>query len=165
MESIGVQWWILYGEIFFCLIWIVYALDKHLNEIKKQVNSNEEYLEMAKGEGRKSFTFVLEAEPDKNAPEIRIGYIEDDGIIEDIWEGDRETDFIIAGRYWNWVRILRGELGPTKALTMRKLKLKRGSLIKLLRGSDSTVKWVEILRSIPTEFHGEYSQYSTGSGD
>ncbi|MFX1535817.1 MAG: SCP2 sterol-binding domain-containing protein [Promethearchaeota archaeon] len=135
---------------------------EHLEEIKRRVNSNKEYLEMAKGEGRKSFTFVLEAEPNKNISEpISIGYIENDGVIEDIWQEERETDFVISGKYWNWVRILRGELGPTKALTMRKLKLKKGSLIKLLKSSDSTVKWVEILRSIPVEFHGDYTKYST----
>ncbi|MFX1252182.1 MAG: SCP2 sterol-binding domain-containing protein [Promethearchaeota archaeon] len=139
---------------------------EHLEEIKKRVNSNKEYLEMARGEGRKSFTFVLEAEPDKRISEaIMIGYIENDGVIEDIWQGQRETDFIISGKYWNWVRILRGELGPTKALTMRKLRLKKGSLIKLLKGSDSTIKWVEILGSIPVTFHGDYVKYSTLSED
>ncbi|MFX0115874.1 MAG: SCP2 sterol-binding domain-containing protein [Candidatus Hodarchaeota archaeon] len=135
---------------------------EHLLEIQKRTNADKEYLAMAKGEGKKSFTFVLEAEPKKNVNEaIRIGYTENDGIIEEIWEGERETDFVISGKYGNWVRILRKELGPTKALTMRKLKLKKGGLIKLLRSSDSTVKWVEILASIPVEFHGDYAEFST----
>lgn len=135
---------------------------EHLLEIQKQVNENEEYLEMTKGEGIKSFTFILEPEPKKNVTEIiRIGYRENDGVIEDIWEGEKETEFVITGKYGNWVRILRQELGATKALTMRKLKLKKGSLIKLLRTSDSTIKWIEILASIPVEFHGDYVNLST----
>jgi putative sterol carrier protein len=135
---------------------------EHLLEIQKRTNENEEYLALAQGEGRKSFTFVLEPEPKKQVTEaIQIGYIENDGIIEEIWEGERETDFIISGKYGQWVRILRQEIGATKALTMRKIKLKKGSLIKLLRSSDSTVKWVEILASIPVIFHGEYKILST----
>lgn len=134
----------------------------HLLEIQKRVNENEDYLEMTKGEGIKSFTFILEPEPKKNVTEtIRIGYRENDGVIEDIWEGEKETEFVITGKYGNWVRILRQELGATKALTMRKLKLKKGSLIKLLRTSDSTIKWIEILASIPVEFHGDYVNLST----
>ncbi len=135
---------------------------EHLLEIKKRVNANEEYLQMAKGEGKKSFTFILEPEIKKNVTEtIRIGYKENDGVIEEIWEGEQETEFIITGKYGNWVRILRQELGATKALTMRKLKLKKGSLIKLLRTSDSTIKWIQILASIPVEFHGDYVSLST----
>ncbi|MFW9904419.1 MAG: SCP2 sterol-binding domain-containing protein [Candidatus Thorarchaeota archaeon] len=135
---------------------------EHLLEIQKRVNENEEYLEMTKGEGRKSFTFILEPEPEKNVIDmIRIGYEENDGVIENIWEGEQETEFIITGKYGNWVRILRQELGATKALTMRKLKLKKGSLIKLLRSSDSTIKWIQILASIPVKFHGDYVNLST----
>ena len=134
----------------------------HLLEIKKRTNENKKYLEMCKGEGKRSFTFVLEPEPKKNVNEfIRIGYQENDGVIEEIWEGEKETDFVIVGKYGQWVRILRKEIGATKALTMRKIKLKKGSLIKLLRSSDSTVKWIEILASIPVTFHGDYVQYST----
>ena len=44
---------------------------------------------------------------------------------------------------------------------MRKIKLTKGSLIKLLRSSDSTIKWIEILASIPVEFHGDYADSST----
>ena len=135
---------------------------EHLLEIQKRTNENEEYLEMAKNEGRKSFTFILEPEPEKNVTDyVRIGYIENNGIIEEIWEGEKETDFVIAGKYGQWVRILRQELSATKALTMRKIKLKKGSLVKLLRSSDSTVKWIQILASIPVEFHGNYDEYST----
>ncbi|MHA1971499.1 MAG: SCP2 sterol-binding domain-containing protein [Candidatus Hodarchaeales archaeon] len=135
---------------------------EHLLEVQKRTNENREYLDMCKGEGKKSFTFILEPEPDKNVDHpVKIGYRENNGLIEEIWEGDRETDFVISGKYGNWVRILRRELGATKALTMRKIKLKKGSLIKLLRSSDSTIKWIEILASIPVEFHGDYAKFST----
>jgi putative sterol carrier protein len=139
---------------------------EHLVEIQKQTNKNEEYLKMAKGEGKKSFTFILEPEPNKNVTEIiHIGYRENEGVIEEIWEGEKDTDFVISGKYGQWVRILRRELGATKALTTHKIKLKKGSLIKLLRSSDSTIKWIEILASIPVEFHGDYAISSTTKGE
>ncbi len=139
--------------------------NKHLKTIQQKTNENQEYLDMCKGEGKKSFTFILEAEPEKRVIDsITIGYTEEDGVIQEIWEGLRETQFVIAGPYGNWVRILRQELGATKALTMRKIKLKQGSLIKLLRSSDSTVKWIQILASIPVQFHGDYVSQSTDKG-
>ncbi len=133
---------------------------EHLLAIQNEINRNEEYLEMTKDEGKKSFTFVVE--PEKNVTEmIQFGYVENNGFIEDIWQGERETEFIISGKYGNYVRILKGELGPTKALTMRKLKLKKGSLIKLLRSSDNTIKWLQIIAGIPVKFHGDFSDQST----
>ena len=138
---------------------------EHILEIQNRTNSNKEYLEMTKDEGKKSFTFILEPEHKKNVHNsVEIGYIENNGIIEEIWTGsEKETDFVISGKYGEWVRILRQEIGATKALTMRKIKLKKGSLIKLLRTSDSTIKWIEILASIPVEFHGDYAKLSTTS--
>ncbi len=46
-----------------------------------------------------------------------------------------------------------------KALMTRKLKVK-GDLMKLLKYSDGILRWVEILKTIPTEFEGQYSQFN-----
>jgi len=57
------------------------------------------------------------------------------------------------------VDILRGKMGANKAIAMRKLKT-QGPFLQLLQGSNRILRWVEILRTIPTEFEGEYSQYN-----
>jgi len=57
------------------------------------------------------------------------------------------------------VDILRGKLGPTRAFTMRKLKV-RGNFLKLLASGDTTVRWLKILQTIPTAFEGEFAQYN-----
>lgn len=44
----------------------------------------------------------------------------------------------------------------TKALTMRRFKV-RGNFLRLLPTGGSTVRWVEVLRRIPTEFEGDYA--------
>jgi putative sterol carrier protein len=58
-----------------------------------------------------------------------------------------------------WVDILRGKMGPTKAITMRRLKT-QGPFLQLLAGGNRIIRWVEILRTIPTEFEGSYAQYN-----
>lgn len=132
---------------------------EYLEEVRKRTNSDEVYLKLAREENA-SYTFVIEAEPEKNVEKtITLGYIVEGGRITDIWLGERPTDFTISGKYNVWVRILRGEMGATKAFLTRKLKV-RGDMMKILKLSKATERWLEILRTIPTEFHGEYSKYN-----
>ena len=124
----------------------------YLQEAKNRTNLDEEYLELAKDEYA-SYTFVIRAEPEKGVDRnLVIGYTVEDGRITDIWLGERETDFTITGKYEVWIRVLLGKLGATKALMMRKLKVK-GNLLKLMKYTKPTLRWLEILRTIPTEFH------------
>ncbi len=132
---------------------------EYLEEVKRRTNSDPKYLELAKEENA-SYTFIIEAEPEKGVNNtITLGYNVDQGKIVDIWLGEKSTDFIISGNYGVWVDILLGNLGVTKAFLTRKLKV-RGNLMKLLRLSKATEYWLDILRKIPTEFHGEYSKYN-----
>lgn len=138
---------------------VEFCSSEYLEEAKKRTNSDEEYLKLAKGEYA-SYTFRINAETEKGIDnDIVIGYVVEDGRIVDIWLGERETDFTITGKYEVWVNVLLGKLGATKALMMRKLKVK-GNLLKLMKYTKPTLRWLEILRTIPTEFHGEYSKYN-----
>ncbi len=83
-----------------------------------------------------------------------MGYRIEKGKLTEYWSDMRPTDFVISGPYSVWVKILKGELSPIKALTMRKLKVK-GSLPLLLKFNRATLRWVELLRQIPTRFHFE----------
>jgi len=136
---------------------------EYLEEVRRRSNADAKYCQMIQND-YESYTLVLQAEPKKGiADAITIGFQVDHGQIPEIWTGERKTDFILSGPYGVWVDILRGALNPNKALTMRKLKA-RGNLLQLLRGADSTIRWVEILQAIPTQFEGEYSRYDTGGG-
>jgi hypothetical protein len=77
--------------------------------------------------------------------------------ILEVWEGERQTDFVLSGPYGVWVDILLGKLGASKAFVTRKLKV-RGSSLRILQSSDSTMRWLDILRTIPTEFEGSYAR-------
>jgi SCP-2 sterol transfer family len=131
---------------------------EYLEEVKKRSNADAQYLELAKG-NNESYTLVLEPEPAQGVSgRIVVGFDNADGQMDQVWEGQRPTLFTLSGPYGVWVDILRGKMGPTKAITMRKLKT-QGPFLQLLQGGNRIIRWVEILRTIPTEFEGSYGQY------
>jgi hypothetical protein len=128
---------------------------EYLEEVRRRSNGDAEYQRLAKDECD-SYLMVVHAEPDKAVPHtLRIGYAADHGTITDVWIGERKTDFVLSGPYGVWVRVLTGDLDPNKALMMRKLKVK-GNLLRLLRTADATIRWLQVLQTIPTEFEGQY---------
>ena len=135
----------------------------YLEEVQRRSNADEEYQRLAKAESD-SYLMVIKAEADEGIPDnITIGYAAEKGTIIDVWIGERRTDFVIAGDYGVWVRVLAGKLDPNKAMMMRKLKVK-GNLLQLLKTADATMRWIQVLQTIPTEFEGAYTdQNITGT--
>jgi SCP-2 sterol transfer family len=132
---------------------------EYLEEAKKRSNADAHYLELAKG-NNESYTLVLDPEPAQGVSgQIVIGFDNVDGKMNQVWEGQRPTLFTLSGPYGVWVDILRGKMGPTKAITMRKLRT-QGPFLQLLQGGNRIIRWVEILRTIPTEFEGNFGQYN-----
>ncbi len=136
---------------------------EYMEEAKKRSNADAAYLELAKG-NNESYTLVLEPEPGQGVVDmISVGFDNADGLMNQAWLGQRPTQFTLSAPYGVWVDILRGKMGPTKAITMRKLKT-QGPFLQLLQGGARIVRWVEILRTIPTEFEGTYAQYNLSGG-
>lgn len=132
---------------------------EYMNEVMKRTNADAEYERLSKEETG-SFTMILGAESEKGIPaSIIVGYREEKGKILEVWQGERQTDFVLSGPYGVWVDILIGKLGATKAFVMRKLKV-RGDFLRIVKGSDATNRWIEVLRTIPTEFDGSYAPMS-----
>jgi len=131
---------------------------QYLGEVKKRSNADPEYLELAKGHNA-SYTLVLEPEPEKGITEqIVVGFDNVDGKVNEVWLEQRPTQFTLSAPYGVWVDILRGKMGPTKAIASRKLRT-QGPFVQLLQGANRIIRWVEVLRTIPTEFEGSYAQY------
>ena len=132
---------------------------EYLGEVKKRSNADPEYLELAEGHNA-SYTLVLEPEPEKDVSEqIVVGFDNVDGKINEVWLEQRPTQFTLSAPYGVWVDILRGKMGPTKAIASRKLQT-QGPFLQLLQGANRIIRWVEVLRTIPTEFEGGYAQYN-----
>ena len=135
------------------------ASPEYMEEAKRRSNSDLQYLQLAKGTNE-SYTLVLEPEPAHGVQEqIVIGFDNVDGKMNRYWVGQRPTHFTLSAPYGVWVDILRGKMGPTTAITMRKLRT-QGPFLKLLQGASRITRWVEILRTIPTDFEGNYAQYN-----
>jgi hypothetical protein len=132
---------------------------EYLEEAIRRSNADPQYLELSRG-NNESYTLVLEPEPAQGITEpIVIGFDNVDGLMNQAWTGQRPTEFTLSAPYGVWVDILRGKMGPTKAITMRRLKT-QGPFLQLLQGGNRIIRWVEILRTIPTDFQGNYAQYN-----
>jgi hypothetical protein len=132
---------------------------EYIEEAKNRSNADGPYLELAKG-NNESYTLVLEPDPARGvAGQIVLGFDNLDGLMNQVWLGQRPTTFTLSAPYGVWVDIVRGKMGATKAITMRKLKT-QGPFLQLLQGGARIIRWVEILRTIPTEFEGDYAQYN-----
>ena len=132
---------------------------EYMQEIVKRTNSDAKYLELSKDQNE-IYTLVLEAEPEKGVAEtLTLCYRIENGKIVEVYPTEREATFRMSGPYGIWVDILTGKLGANKALMTRKLKVK-GNFMKLVKYSDGVLRWVEILRTLPTEFEGQYSQFN-----
>jgi putative sterol carrier protein len=128
-----------------------------LEEAKKRVNEDATYEELAKSVDD-SYTLVMQAEPAKGVSQsLVIGFKISQGKMTDIWLGDKKTDFILSAPYGVFVDILKGNLDVTRAFITRKLKIK-GSLARLLKTAKATERFVDVLKTIPTEFEGKYQQ-------
>ncbi len=137
------------------------ASDEYLAEFQKRLNADKEYATLGKTVDD-SYTLVLQAQPDKGVSETTtVGFVIKEGKMSAMWKGERETSFILSAPYGVWVDILLGRIGANRAFITRKLKIV-GNMPRLLRTAKATDRLVEILRSVPTEFHGKYIDQSFG---
>ena len=105
---------------------------EYMQEVVRRSNADEKYRALAKGQNV-TYSTVLEAEPGKGVGQpVMAGFEARDGEIVAVWPGTRPSTFTLSAPYGTWVEILRGKLGATTAITMRKLKV-QGPFLQLLR--------------------------------
>jgi putative sterol carrier protein len=135
--------------------------DEYRSEFKKRINNDQEYAQLASSVND-SYTLVLQAEPDKGVLNTMVvGFEIKEGKMTDIWSGEKDTSFILSAPYRVWVDILLGKIGANRAFITRKLSIK-GNMPRLLKIAKATDRLVTLLREIPTEFHGDYTNQSFG---
>ncbi|MCS7184759.1 MAG: SCP2 sterol-binding domain-containing protein [bacterium] len=128
---------------------------EHLKEIKRKTNSNKEYLKLAKGENA-TYILILEKEPEMDVTEtVEVGFVVKNGKIIDVFKGIKPATHVLTAPYGVWVKILKGELDLRRAYLERILNV-TGDFAYLMKYLQATIKWIEILRSIPVELHGKY---------
>jgi putative sterol carrier protein len=135
--------------------------DEYLAKFKEKINADEEYEKLAKTVDD-SYTLVLQEEPEMGVNQtIIVGFEIKEGKMTDLWTGERDTSFVLSARYRVWVDILLGKIGANRAFITRKLKIK-GNMPRLLKTAKGTDRMVQLLREMPTTFHGEFEEHSFG---
>jgi putative sterol carrier protein len=64
---------------------------------------------------------------------------------------DMRAPFTVSAKYSTWLRVIRGELGPTQAMLTGQLKVK-GDISKILRYSAAAVAMVKAAQKVPTRY-------------
>ncbi|MBT9138471.1 MAG: hypothetical protein DDT31_01036 [Syntrophomonadaceae bacterium] len=132
--------------------------EEWIAEFGKAINANEEYKRTAATwEG--PVALIFNAEP-------AIGLDEDFCVWADLWHGEcreikkvtleeaQKAPFVIMGSYANIKQVFQGKLGPAKATTQGKIKVK-GNLPTLVRHLKAIEAMIKCAASIPTKFLDE----------
>jgi len=126
-----------------------------IDALAERLRNDEEYQKAAEGFDA-IFQFIVEAEPEKGVPgrkTVGIKLPECD----ETWEGIRDdANYTMSGPYSVYYEVIQGRLGATRAIAMRKLKVK-GNLANLLKFKRATDRYVEVLGEVPSEFEGDYA--------
>jgi hypothetical protein len=157
-----------------------FGSEAYMQELMKRVNSDPVFLDLRKTGRNATYTLRLEREPENGVrADLTFGFEVVDGKIKEVWTGGNRTtqftDLVFSGKYGVWVDLLRDRLKITDALLARKLTLRGetdeiyGPTVWMSPGplfgmslTAATERIVEIARTIPTEFHGNYASQSTG---
>jgi putative sterol carrier protein len=126
-----------------------------IDALAEKLKNDQAYQEAAVGFNA-IFQFIVEPEPDKGIPERKeVGVKLPE--CDETWEGIRDdANYIMSGKYGVYVDVLTGKIGATKAITMRKLKVK-GNLANLLKFKRAIDRYVEVLGEVPSDFEGDYA--------
>lgn len=121
---------------------------------QKVINTSVSYYEASKKWEAGSLAFVIKASPTD-------GFPEDAAVLLDLYHGkcreahrlplfqvEREAAFIIEGDYRSWMKVLGGKAQPLTMLMRGKLKLKKGSMSKLMPFTKSAQELVNCARGI-----------------
>lgn len=133
---------------------------EYLEEAARRTRESEAYQKAAHGFDD-TLCFIVEPEPDKGVTERRVVGMRLPQADEH-WVGEeRPATFNFTAPYGVYVDIMTGKLDAVRAITQRRLRLV-GPMPKLLRYVKGTQAWIDVLRSIPTEFEGQYRDRSFG---
>lgn len=119
---------------------------------KEAINQSKVYEEAARDwEG--DFLFIIT--PDEKFPYEEVYYVDlRHGKCREarklVSREEAKAEFTFEGPYSNWVKLLKGELDPVRALLMRKFKL-TGSMVKLMRYPKAAVEIMKTITKIPAE--------------
>ncbi|MDD1768322.1 MAG: SCP2 sterol-binding domain-containing protein [Methanomassiliicoccales archaeon] len=127
--------------------------EEWLARFVEELNKNQEYRAAAKDwEG--DMILVVNAGP--GVEKEWAGYV-------DLWHGEcrswsvlpdrhaKKAEFLIEGPLDSWIKLIKGELDPVKAMLGRKIKID-GSMMRIMRNVNASTEFTKNSRRVPTLF-------------
>jgi putative sterol carrier protein len=63
-----------------------------------------------------------------------------------------DTDYILSAKYTQWKEVITGQLEPLRAIMTRKMKLVKGSQLKMLKYVKFTLKMMDVTKAVDSDF-------------
>jgi putative sterol carrier protein len=136
----------------------LYPSDEWIKDLQRVCNEDPRMKEVG---GNYSASFVFEIEADQNLKEPAYLYFwPDKGVVKDsiaLKSLDEKPDatYVIAGKYSNWKNLVKGKMAPLRMITTRKLRVVKGSQIKLLQNVKLSLRVMHNCLEVPCEFVDE----------
>ncbi len=131
-----------------------FGSEEWVSAYKDALNANKDYeTAAATWEG----DFIFEVTPDGNLDhEIRfwIDLMHGKALDAKVITKEEKPDaaFVATGKYSDYMKIINKEIGPVKAIMMRKLKL-QGNMAKVMRAVEAAKQLVNTIGLVDTEFY------------
>ena len=125
-----------------------------IEALAEKLRNNTEYQKAAVGFDS-LFQFVVAPTPEKEVKERHAVGLKAPQC-DEVWEGIREdADYTLSGPYNVFYDVIHGKIGATRAIAMRKLRVK-GNLANLLKYKRAIDLFVKALGEVETKFEGDY---------
>ena len=140
---------------------VLYPSDGWIKELERICNEDPEFKDAA-GKFSGKFIFQIEAEPGKLDETTLLSVRVKDGVTSEARALDSvdecpDADYIVTGKYSAWKGIVQAKLEPLRAIMTRKLKLIKGSQLKILKEVKLTLKIMNNCVKVDAEYPDEKS--------
>jgi len=138
---------------------VLYPSDEWIKELQKVCKADPEFKE-ACGDFSGKFVFQIEAEPGKLDETRYLFFGADKGDAKEamaLASADErpDSDYVIAGKYSVWKDVVRAKQEPLRALMIRKLRLIKGSQLKILKQVKFALKMMNNCTKVEARFPDE----------
>lgn len=138
-----------------------YPSDEWVKELDKICNEDAEF-KSAAGDFSGKFIFQIEAEPGKLDETALLTVRVDQGQTKEAQalsslDECPDADYIVAGKYSVWKNVVQAKQEPLRAIMTRKLKLVKGSQLKILKQVKLTLRIMNNCTKIDAEYPDDKS--------
>jgi putative sterol carrier protein len=138
---------------------VLYPSDGWIKELDRICNEDPEF-KVAAGDFSGKFIFQIEAEPGKLEETAFLSVRVKDGVSSEAralssLDECPDADYIVTGKYTAWKNIVQAKLEPLRAIMTRKLKLIKGSQLKVLKEVKLTLKIMNNCVKVDAEYADE----------